>query len=685
LAVTKLRDLIRSPYFAAGLVVRLAMILLLTPVAAADWYAPFIGHAFLSWAPDPWTSFLGAGGDSRAFPYGYAMLLSFLPAHLLLGAWSSEVAYLITLLAFDFGMLVLLRELLSDTDARKLLLLYWLSPIVIFATYWMGLNDVVPVAFLFAAIAALERGRPVAAGALAALAVSAKLSMVLALPILVIYLIHNRPARRFLPGLAASLVGAGLVLIVPHLLSAGGREMLLGNPELQKVYELALPYGQDGKIYVLPAAYLLALYAIWRFKRLRFDLLIAALAITFLLVLLLSPAAPGWFVWVLPCLVWFQDRSDRVSLVLVMAFSALYVVQMLMTSPLAAPLAARGGPLSLNAVFAPTAHFVSLSQTLFAALGIVIAFRLFRQGVQLNEYFRLSRRPLVIGVAGDSGAGKDTLVGALAGLFGTHSSIRLSGDDYHLWDRHRPVWRAMTHLNPRANDLSQFSADVAQLAAGQGISLRHYDHELGRAGKAQKVASNDFVLASGLHALFLPALRSSYDLSIYLDMDDGLRRWLKLKRDTQERGYPAESVHEVLQRREADAARFVRPQRKVADLVLSVRPLTPVEASTGAPDTEPRLTLHIRSRNSAGYDELIRMLVSFAGLGVESSIEEDGGISLVVEGEIAAKDVQHVAEVLLPQIRDLLDREPDWRDGVLGLMQLIVLVEATLTLRKRTA
>jgi uridine kinase len=368
-----------------------------------------------------------------------------------------------------------------------------------------------------------------------------------------------------------------------------------------------------------------------------------------------------------------------------MAFSLLYVYQMLMSSPLAAPFIADGSVLSLPSVLSPSAHFLSLSQTLFAALGVVIGLRIFRQGVQLNEYFRLSRRPLVIGIAGDSGAGKDTLVNALCGLFGAHSTTRLSGDDYHLWDRHRPVWGAMTHLNPRSNDLAKFAMDVSQLAAGQGISLRHYDHELGRAGRARKLASNDFVLVSGLHALFLPGLRSNYDLSVYLDMDDELRKWYKLRRDTKERGYQPEKVLEVLERRERDAERFVRPQRKVADLVVALRPLRPAALSPAALDAEPKLTLYARSRHSAGYDELIRLLVSFAGLGVESSVEEDGGISMVIEGDISAGDVSHLAELLLPQIGDLLDREPRWHGGVLGLMQLVVLVEATEALRKRVA
>ena len=33
--------------------------------------------------------------------------------------------------------------------------------------------------------------------------------------------------------------------------------------------------------------------------------------------------------------------------------------------------------------------------------------------------------------------------------------VNLSGDDYHLWDRQKPIWQVMTHLNP-TNDLRDF-------------------------------------------------------------------------------------------------------------------------------------------------------------------------------------------------------------------------------------
>ena len=51
-----------------------------------------------------------------------------------------------------------------------------------------------------------------------------------------------------------------------------------------------------------------------------------------------------------------------------------------------------------------------------------------------------------------------------------------------------------------------------------------------------KLKSNDIILSSGLHALFLPSMRKCYDLKIS-DMDEDLRQYFKTKRDVLQRGH----------------------------------------------------------------------------------------------------------------------------------------------------
>lgn len=186
----------------------------------------------------------------------------------------------------------------------------------------------------------------------------------------------------------------------------------------------------------MPMAYLLSIYLLWRLQRISFDLFFAMLGIGFFLVLLLSPASPGWFLWVIPLLVYYQKETKHTEYSLIGLFSVLYIITSLLRLPQPLILEynfVNDTVLKLNTTSLGT-HSIGLLYTLLLTIGIILVSRIWQQTIQKNDYYRLSRRPLVIGIAGDSGSGKDTLADSLIGLFGTHSVTKISGDDYHLWD-----------------------------------------------------------------------------------------------------------------------------------------------------------------------------------------------------------------------------------------------------------
>lgn len=683
-AMDSMTRLLRHPLFLAGLAIRVGLLVMVLPSATQTWYAPFLAHSLEAFSLDPWSAYLAAGGDRLAFPYGYAMWLAFLPLGVLtsLIGLPTAVGYGLTLLLADVALLYALRRLTDVTDGT-VLALYWLSPIILFATYWLGLNDLLPILLLILGLVALRDAAPRRAAVCVALAVSAKLSMILAVPFLLIYLFHNKRLHVFFRPFAAVLAIALLVLQVPYILSEGGREMLFGNPELAKVYDISLSFGNGLQVYLLPLVYLLALFGAWRVRRMSFELLLALLGIAFFLVLLLTPALPGWFVWVLPFLVLYQSKSGRVAIVLVGVFSLLSIGLSSLLSPLPA-LPATNWPAGIRAaeLFGLSTHVLSLWQTMLLATGLILVARMLREGIHANEYFRLSRKPFVLGIGGDSGAGKSTLSNAITGLFGGHSVVQVSGDDYHLWDRHKPMWQVMTHLNPRANDLARFNHDVQALANGQAVLSRHYDHVSGKMGKPQLLKSNDFIVVSGLHVFSLPLLRTLCDLKVYLNMDEALRIHLKLLRDSAQRGHEREHVLANIARREPDAVRYIRPQAAQADLVLSLQPIHP--STLDKTDAPLRLKLGVMARHGMYYDDLVRVLIGVCGLHVDIVQESaDDAVELTIDGDADSDDIALAARELLPQLNELLDISPDWQGGMTGLMQLIILSHITQALRAR--
>jgi hypothetical protein len=534
-----MKHLFRHPLFIAGLIVRLVLLALVLPRAASQWYVPFLNASLGQFTLDPWQAFLAMGGQDMAFPYGYVMWGLFLPLTKLMDLLGARTywGYGLTLLVADIALLMILRQMLKVKD-RVLLLIYWVSPITLFATYWLGFNDLIPVALLSLALYFLHQLKPVHAGVLCGAAISAKLSMLLAVPFFCIYLYGNRALRLFFFQYLISLAAVTLLLCGPFFLFTSGPQMLLHNPEIGKVFQLAVHVSESIPVFVLPMGYLLMLYLTWRVRRMNFESVAILQGMAFFLVLLLTPASAGWFIWIIPLLTFYQAVGGRLAVALVAVFTMLYIVFGFLTSPM--PYLRIGGisnelVATINRIIG--ADSIAVLYTALLTLGGILMMRIWREAIRANSYFRISRKPFVLGIAGDSGAGKDTLAESIVGLFGNHSVVQLSGDDYHLWDRQKPMWQVMTHLNPRANDLEQYARDLLALSGGKAIQSRHYDHSSGKRSHPHKIESNDVIIASGLHALHLPILRKCYDLSIYLDIDEGLRRFFKLKRDVFQRGH----------------------------------------------------------------------------------------------------------------------------------------------------
>ena len=202
--------------------------------------------------------------------------------------------------------------------------------------------------------------------------------------------------------------------------------------------------------------------------------------------------------------------------------------------------------------------------------------------------------------------------------------------------------------------------------------------------KPFQIESNDFIIASGLHALYLPILRECYNLKIYLDIDEDLRRHFKLKRDVQQRGHTVERVLGSFEKREPDSERFIRPQANQADLILSLQPIHSRMLDDLDSKHPLRLKLVVETKN--GFNELSihRVLVGVCGLHVDIEVGNDGAdVKMTVEGEVSAADVAMAAEILCPRVLEFLDIPPKWQDGMLGLMQLITLSHISQALTKR--
>lgn len=685
-----MKDIGLKSLFWSGLLLRLALIVCIEPVYAAVYYAPFMETTSLTLTP--WNAWLQTGGSIEAFPYGYAMWMVFLPLTLVFTLFDLPViyGYLATLLIVDLCLLKALRINMMDWS-KLVLAAYWCSPVVILATYAMGLNDIIPAFLLLASVNLLKANRVTWAGFVLASAASAKISMLIAVPLVLIYLQNNNLLRPKILPFVTSLSIASATFFLPFFASEDATTMLLGNPELTKVLSLAIEVGAGLQVYVVPLGYLLLLYATWHTKRLNYDLLIATLALAFLFMVLTTTGSPAWFIWALPFLVLYQSRGNLTTAVIVMVFTLLFATELILKAP-PSNSANMINYLIHNLIFtAAMSEYMEVSvihstvRTSLVAIGVILGFRVWRDAIMENNFFKISRSPFLIGVAGDSGSGKDTFSDSLVDLFGAHSAGCVHGDDYHLWDRSRPVWQAVTHLNPLSNDIDRLTQDILTLKRGHSIRSRHYNHTTGMISTPRTVKSNDLIVVSGLHSLSSTILRESYNLSIYLDMDERLREHLKIKRDMQQRGYSRDQVVMAIDRRKIDAKKFIKPQKQHADLILSIRAIDENFNTETHTDDTPRLALEIKTRSSDKMTALHRALVGLCGLQVDVDIDSvNGQVQMWIEGEVLSEDIAEVVEMTCPDVTEFLDRPTTYHNGVLGLMQLVTLCHIDTAMRLKS-
>ena len=219
-------------------------------------------------------------------------------------------------------------------------------------------------------------------------------------------------------------------------------------------------------------------------------------------------------------------------------------------------------------------------------------------------------RPIVLGVVGDSGAGKTTLTRGLVRVLGDGNVAHLSADDYHRYDRRERRSLGLSPLHPDANYLDILTQHLGLLRRGQPVLKPVYDHREGTLGRPHHLHPAHYLIVEGLLSFHTETLRLAHDVRVFLAPPEELRRAWKLKRDCTRRGYTTDQVLWELDHRERDAEAFIRPQQAHADIVVSFR--------TGGGGDPKHLDAEIVLRKGLVHPDL-------------SDFAEDGGKGVTVD------------------------------------------------------
>ena len=239
--------------------------------------------------------------------------------------------------------------------------------------------------------------------------------------------------------------------------------------------------------------------------------------------------------------------------------------------------------------------------------------------------------PFVLGIIGDSGSGKSTMVRGVRALLGESAVTNLELDDYIRYTRAERAERGITALNPVANNLTLMAEHLQLLRHGRPIRNRSYEHSDGTFGPIRLIEPTQVVLVRGLLGFPNERLRSLYDLTVFVDPEpDLLFRW-KLRRDTRSRGYTeAEALIRIAEYL-LDSKQYVRPQADHADIV--VRQELP---QWDAPDNQVRMSLVLRHSAADAFREA--GWAARFGEGVE--VENGAELVVHVSAAMSGKDVE---------------------------------------------
>jgi len=262
----------------------------------------------------------------------------------------------------------------------------------------------------------------------------------------------------------------------------------------------------------------------------------------------------------------------------------------------------------------------------------------------------MPQRPIILGIVGDSAAGKTTLTKGIAQILGEENVTTICTDDYHKYDRQQRKERGISALHPDCNYLDIIQQHLSLLRTGQSILKPIYNHSTGRFDPPEYIAPQRFVIVEGLLGYSTQGMRNSYDVKVYLAPPESLRTSWKVRRDTLKRGYTPEQVMEQLREREEDSESFIRPQRQWADVVVSFYP------TEGADTDDLLLNVRLVLRPTIAHPDFTRLLSpqgSHLGDSIRLGLDRDMNKPvdvLDVDGHATAEQVQELERILCNEV-----------------------------------
>lgn len=607
----------------------------------------------------PWDVFY-AQNILDVFPYPALMLYVYKIVELPLSLFSDvpryvqNALYILPILLADIGCFWVIHKMFPG-KGMKVIFFFFMSPIVLYASYYLGHLDIIALFFLMLTLYFLQKRAYYMMAMTLAMGFSIKIPVLFALPLILVYLYRNLQRNRlqFITKFLLTFLGMILLISLPFIFDKSYLMMVYLNPQQMLLYELAINLGPY-KIYVAYLAILVIYARFLMYEKVNKDLFHNFLAVIYSIFVILVPPSENWYLWsYVLCALLFISLLDKHKIAY--ALSALFSFFYLITF-----------------IGFKEGHLQNIIFTTFQAILMCIVYALYKYGIKSNSVYKKKVHATLIGIGGDSGVGKSTVKQSLEALLGKDQIVPIESDGDHKWGRGDQSWHSITHLNPKANYLYKQAQYLKALKSGSSIERVEYDHQTGTHTAPKRVYANDFVLIAGLHPFYLPQTRRLIDIKIYLDTEEKLRRHWKIKRDTQERGYDLEKIMQQISSREEDAIKYIHPQMHHADLVVRYYSEDVYDAADVSAD--PHIKLNLMLHLDLEVEGIVEDIMDY-GIEILHHYDSDMRFQHIqMDAGLSADQYQRIAEHYIENIDEIVNgHNIHWEAGYQGMIQLITL------------
>ena len=181
-------------------------------------------------------------------------------------------------------------------------------------------------------------------------------------------------------------------------------------------------------------------------------------------------------------------------------------------------------------------------------------------------------RPITIGVAGGSGAGKSTVARVILQRIGAENIAYVPHDSYYrdLSDLPRQQRALINFDHPDSLDSDLFIDHISRLQVDQPINIPIYDFSThSRTSEVRVVQPQRVILVEGILIFAEERWRDLFDVRIFVETDDDVRFIRRLQRDIAERGRTIDSViNQWMQTVRPMHLEFVEPSKRYAHVII---------------------------------------------------------------------------------------------------------------------